>query len=688
MKYIKHVILLVALFFIQGCDENSPEKSTIDILIDLDPKPNQILETTIKNGVSVGLTVYADSLKEVNYQLLDSAEERFRIDESTGVVSVADYLLLNYRLFSSHSITVQALYSDGSTQSKVFDISVIPTIDTFRDIDPTPNQIIETANKNGLKVGLTVYTESLNDVSYQLLDSAGGRFIIDAVTGVVSLGDYLLLNAQLFPSHSITVRAQYADGSFQEKIFEISVISGSHSLNVNLDLDSKLKLNYVREGIKNQKLSLEKDIDKPKQKASTKANNNDIENVTQYNLLFDWNNGHGQIFNGWRWNNNVAYKNPGWVLSEEGPLGGGEKYAWGWGVRSFNKGDYGKKNTALIDTTDYAPSTNGGGSLKITETDDSKDHRSTWWLWYDGKPLSERGITNKKTDRMDFYLKAEGMNGQKADGRKESLVNNFHIGTYLCWKTVKTAYGRGDGCPYEGPGNQHYYHYLGINPGAWIHVVLDQHPQHKRGSKHTINNNPTWDKNKKNYFEQLSQFYIEIRARQKQKTNFKIDEVLFYSTEDSVEPQQNEQSISSLWVGYWAEKDVWEMGFHDKSQRKYNDEHNSTFEIRWSISPITNKNFHNANLIDPMFYGGVKAAGLGGENLIRRANGWQSNVWTRFKLPDNVEDEHFKIFFAVKDVSVLGNHIGTKWPYNKGDGHNAPTSNIKIIDYYLRLPAK
>jgi hypothetical protein len=278
------------------------------------------------------------------------------------------------------------------------------------------------------------------------------------------------------------------------------------------------------------------------------------------------------------------------------------------------------------------------------------------------------------------------MNGLNDDGGKESIGNNFHIGTYLCWNTGGPAYGSGDGCPYEGPGNQHYYHYLAINPGAWIHVLLDQHPQHIRSRNVTLENNPTWSTYQKNYFEQMSQFYFEIREKQSNKTSFNLDELNFFSSDDMVETEQNDESITSLWVGYWEDKDVWEIGFHDESYESYNDSMNSTFEIRWSTVPITNDNFHAAMPITPMFYSGVGFAGENSEHLLKRANGWASNVWTRFELPNEIENNYVKVFFAVKDVSKLGKHIGTKWQYNKGDGHDAPSSNIKIIDYYLRPP--
>jgi hypothetical protein len=553
--------------------------------------------------------------------------------------------MLNRNIFNFLISLLFVLFSlQGCSESSPDEV----VINTLIDIDPTANQVTELLTKNGDEVGLIISVAPSQQVRYQLLDSAGGRFIIDESTGVVYLADQLLLNAHLLPSHSITVQANYADGSFNNKVFDVAVTPPY------FDTDNITRYD------------------------------NDIAIVSQFNLLLDWNGGNGQEFNGWTWSKDVAYGNPGWLLDEDGPLGGGAKYTWGWGVRSFNKSDYGKENTALIDSSNRAPSTETGGSLLVTETEASKDHRSTWWLWYDGKPLSDRGVTKAKTDRMSFYLKTNGMAALIDDGGKESLKINFHIGTYLCWNTDNKAWGQGDGCPYEGVGNQHYYHTLSINSGAWIHVLLDQHPQKRRNVWETVKNNPAWAVSGKNYFEQLSRFYFEIRSPQEQKTSFNVDELKYFSTIDMVEPNQNEESITSLWVGFWSDKDVWEIGFHDESYEKYNDYSNSTYQIRWSTSPITNENFKKANIISPLFYSGVEVAGADSDHLIRRANGWESHAWTRFKLPDHVENNYKKLFFAVKDISVKGSHIGSAWPYNKGDGHNAPSDNIKTIDYYLR----
>tara|TARA_R110001592_G_scaffold363311_1_gene683656 strand:+ start:453 stop:1805 length:1353 start_codon:yes stop_codon:yes gene_type:complete len=403
--------------------------------------------------------------------------------------------------------------------------------------------------------------------------------------------------------------------------------------------------------------------------------------IAEDKVLLDWDQGSGQTLTGWTWFDDIGYGNPGWLLSSTNLLGSSNTFLWGNGPKSFNKGDYGKNNTAIVDINDRAPSTLTGGSLQVKETPGSTDYQSTWWIWYDGIPLIDRNIANIDTDRMSFYLKTSGMSALSENEDKDSVSTNFHIGTYLCWLSGDAAYGTGDGCPYEGPGNQHYYHYLSIDSGAWLHVLLDRHPQHLRGVGQ-VKDNPVSDQGK-NYFAQLNQFYAEIRTKQSSLTSYNIDEITFSSTKDSIEPFQNDISISSLWVGYWPDSGTWQVGFFDTSFATYNDDSLSTFEIRWSTNPITNENYDSATLIEPTLYSGERFVGANSVGRFRKPNAWKQQLRTKFSLPSNVVSSAQKIYFAVKDVSMIGAHVGTQWPWNKGDGHDSPSSYIKSIDYSL-----
>ena len=53
-----------------------------------------------------------------------------------------------------------------------------------------------------------------NTITYSLTDTAGGRFKIDSVSGVVTVDNGTLLNREAAASHNITVRADSSDGSF------------------------------------------------------------------------------------------------------------------------------------------------------------------------------------------------------------------------------------------------------------------------------------------------------------------------------------------------------------------------------------------------------------------------------------------------------------------------------------------
>jgi len=411
--------------------------------------------------------------------------------------------------------------------------------------------------------------------------------------------------------------------------------------------------------------------------------------------LFQWDDGTGTTMPGWSWSEDIAYGQPGWHLNTDGPFGGSINYSWGPSTRTFEKSDYGNDTLAAIITTDRAPSTTTGGALKIYDTGVSSTYQSCWWIWYDGQQLQKRGVTDADTDRWSFYIKTTGT----TTATTSSSGATYHVGTYLTDDTACASYGTGDGAPYEGPGNQHYYHYLQLSPGAWLHVELDRHPTHRRGS-HVAGNDPAFIlppsdecnpvvSHPMHYYEHMHQWYMEIARSQSQKTSYLLDEMYFYSTHDpseSAEPNQNDDSITSLWVGYWPDTGKWQMGWNDMSYTDAtgthtNDDTNSTFEIRWSSSPITNSNYSSANTVKPEWFSNPEYTSY--PNGVRRQNPWSVTAYTQFDLPDGVEAENGIIYFAIKDVSVSGGNGGTQWPWNKTDGHDAVSPYIHIIDYAL-----
>ena len=95
--------------------------------VDSNASANTVVDTA-SNGTTVGITASASdadgSTNTITYSLSDSANGRFAINSSTGVVTVADTSQLDYNTDTSHDITVVATSADSSTASATFTINV------------------------------------------------------------------------------------------------------------------------------------------------------------------------------------------------------------------------------------------------------------------------------------------------------------------------------------------------------------------------------------------------------------------------------------------------------------------------------------------------------------------------------------------------------------------------------------
>ena len=150
------------------------------------------------------------------YSLDDSAGGRFAIDAATGVVTVADGSLLDREAAASHSITVRATSADASFSTQTFSIA-LNDVDEFdvgalADANAAVNQVAENA-ANGHRRGHHCTRPpadadaTTSAIVYSLDDSAGGRFAIDPVTGVVTVDDGALLDREAAAScHDLRAR--------------------------------------------------------------------------------------------------------------------------------------------------------------------------------------------------------------------------------------------------------------------------------------------------------------------------------------------------------------------------------------------------------------------------------------------------------------------------------------------------
>ena len=181
-------------------------------------------------GTSAGITALASdadaTTNTITYSLDDSAGGLFAINAASGVVSVAG--ALDAETAVSHSIIVRAISADGSASTQSFVIGVTDVNDwavgPVSDNDPTP----EAVNENLAPGALVGYTAlaidpdvTNNAITYSLVDDAGGRFAINAATGVVTTA--AVLDYEAAGSHSIIVRATSSDGSSGTALVNITV---------------------------------------------------------------------------------------------------------------------------------------------------------------------------------------------------------------------------------------------------------------------------------------------------------------------------------------------------------------------------------------------------------------------------------------------------------------------------------
>ena len=129
------------------------------------------------------------------------------------------------RRATSHNITVQA--SDGTlTSSQTFTIAVSDVAPaTPTDSNGATGDSVAEGAANGTAVGITATAADVNGgtVTYSLTDDAGGRFAINATTGVVTVADGSLLDYETATSHNITVQASDGSARRQLQTFTIAV---------------------------------------------------------------------------------------------------------------------------------------------------------------------------------------------------------------------------------------------------------------------------------------------------------------------------------------------------------------------------------------------------------------------------------------------------------------------------------
>jgi Ca2+-binding RTX toxin-like protein len=217
-------------------------------IADSDTGANRVSDAA-GNGTAVGITASATDPDgdAVCYTLSDSAGGRFAIDADTGIVTVANEALIDFATANSHAITVRASDALGLFSEKSFTIAVLEVVSGNRapvtpgDVNSSANRVSE-GTADGTQVGVTVKAQDPDgdSLTYSLTDSAGGRFAINASTGVVTLRDGSLIDFETATSHTIVARATDPDGLTSQQSFVIAVASATATQGPVVDIDATM----------------------------------------------------------------------------------------------------------------------------------------------------------------------------------------------------------------------------------------------------------------------------------------------------------------------------------------------------------------------------------------------------------------------------------------------------------------
>ena len=156
------------------------------------------------------------------YSLSNNAGGRFAIDAQTGVITVAAGAVLDYETATSHAIEVAVTDAKGITTKQGFTITVLDVNETTGGLKLT--HLIPENAPAGTEVGVvTPLDQVVTKPFFSLKDNAGGRFVIDADTGIIRVCEGAALDAEASRNHSLTAVADAGSGRVVEQSFQVSL---------------------------------------------------------------------------------------------------------------------------------------------------------------------------------------------------------------------------------------------------------------------------------------------------------------------------------------------------------------------------------------------------------------------------------------------------------------------------------
>jgi Ca2+-binding RTX toxin-like protein len=167
-----------------------------------------------------------------------------------GVLTLKEGASLDYEQAPFHIIEVTVTDPKGlsTTQRLKVQLTDVEEFDITAvvDRDSALNRVNENAQA-GSRVGITARAydaDGTDSESYALVNDAGGRFVIDAATGVVTVAQGAVLDFEAAGRYEIEVEARSMDGSTSRRTFTISLEDVAENVTLNDDANV-----YVERGV-------------------------------------------------------------------------------------------------------------------------------------------------------------------------------------------------------------------------------------------------------------------------------------------------------------------------------------------------------------------------------------------------------------------------------------------------------
>lgn len=191
------------------------------------PPASMVVAENAANGTVVGSVSASDpdSGDVLTWSIVSGTPiSPFVIDSVTGLMTVANSAALDFESVTAVTLTVQVTDTAGLSDVVSFTVSLLDVNEQPTGIGMTGGTVAENSAAGTPVAQLTGMDPDAGDVlTWSLINDAGGRFVINSLTGQITVAAGASLNFEVNANHLITARVTDSAGLLLDQSFGISV---------------------------------------------------------------------------------------------------------------------------------------------------------------------------------------------------------------------------------------------------------------------------------------------------------------------------------------------------------------------------------------------------------------------------------------------------------------------------------